>query len=126
MNINTAFPSKYLKAADLGDATPVVTISHVDMELMPGDARETRPVCYFEGKQKGVVLNRTNSNAIAQVAGSPETDNWAGVQVQLYVAIVSFKGEEVEAIRIRAPRVAAKPKPKPAAVEPDDLEDAPF
>jgi hypothetical protein len=126
MNINTAFPSKYLKAADLGEATPVVTISHVDMELMPGDAKEMRPVAFFEGKQKGVVLNRTNSNAIAQIAGSPETDDWAGVQVQLYVAIVSFKGEEVEAIRVRAPRVAAKPKPKPAPVAEPDEDSTPF
>jgi hypothetical protein len=122
MNINTAFPSKYLKAADLGDARPVVTISHVDMEQMPGDAKEMRPVVFFEGKQKGVVLNRTNSKAIEAIAGSAETDDWAGVQVQLYVAIVSFKGEEVEAIRIKAPQAASKPKPvaPPVAIAAED------
>lgn len=124
MNINTAFPSKYLKAADLGDAQPVVTISHVEMELMPGDAKEMRPVVFFENKQKGVVLNRTNSNAIAQIAGTPETDNWGGTAVQLYAAMVSFKGEEVEAIRIRAPRIKAAPRP--VAPPSDDAEEMPF
>lgn len=124
MNINSAFPSKYLRAADLGDATPTVTISHVEMATMPGDAHEQRPVVFFEGKEKGVVLNRTNSNAIAVIAGSLETDDWTGIRVQLYVAVVSFKGEEVEAIRIRAPK-APKPKPQPVA-PPDDDADAPF
>jgi hypothetical protein len=44
------------------------------------------------------------------------------VQVQLYVAIVSFKGEEVEAIRIKAPQAASKPKPvaPPVAIAAED------
>jgi hypothetical protein len=118
MNINAAFPSKYLKAADLGDAQPIVTISHIELEKMPGDKNETRPVVYFEGKSKGVVLNLTNSKAIASIAGTPETDDWAGIQVQLYVAEVSFKSEMVEAIRIRAPKRAARTAPAVAKPKP--------
>ena len=126
MNINAAFPSRYLKAADLGDATPIVTIDRVAVEEV-GQEREHRPVVYFVGKQKGVVLNKSNAAAIAQLAG-PETEEWPGTQVQLYVAMVSFRGEEVEAIRIRAPRpVAAAPKPKPQPVnEPLSADEIPF
>lgn len=126
MNVNTAFPSKYLKAADLGDTQPVVTISHVEIEEV-GQDKEKRPVCYFQGKVKGVVLNRSNANSITAISGTPETDEWPGVQVQLYVAVVSFRGEEVEAIRMRAPKVAPKPRPAPVPPPPEmTADDIPF
>lgn len=123
MNIHTAFPSKYLKAADLGQAQPVVTISHIDLETMPGDKKEIRPIAYFEGKSKGLVLNRTNANAIAAIAGTEETDNWPGTRVQLYVAEVQFKSEMVEAIRVRAPKGRAMAKPVPPPVTDEDTAD---
>lgn len=120
MNIDTAFPSKYLRAADLGDVQPIVTIARVTVEAV-GREQEQKPIVYFVGKSKGVVLNKTNSRAIAQIAGSSETDDWEGTQIQLYVATVEFSGESMEAIRVRAPKQAkAKPAPKPEPVEPVD------
>ena len=124
MNISTAFPSKYLRAADLPEgAAPILTIDHVAIEEV-GQDREARPVIYFTGKQKGMVCNKTNARAIAAIAGDDETDHWSGVQVQLYVAIVSYQGEDVEALRVRAPKRPAPPKPKPAPVADDG--DVPF
>lgn len=122
MNINDAFPSNYLKASDLGEAQPVVTIERVEMEPV-GRTKEMKPVVYFAGKQKGMVLNKTNSKKIAEIASSPDTDDWAGVAVKLYATEVDFQGETVEAIRIKS-ATAAKPKPKPAAVPEYDINDS--
>lgn len=99
MNINEAFPSNYLKASDLKGTTPTVTMSHVTSEQM-GDDRKL--VLYFQGKDKGMVLNKTNANNIATIYG-PETEQWQGKKVVLAVAWVDFQGRSVEAIRVRPP-----------------------
>lgn len=128
MNINDAFPSNYLKASDLGDAQPVVTIDRVEIEPVGRD-KDMKPVVYFAGKQKGIVLNKTNSKKIAEIAGSNDTDDWHGVQVKLYATEVEFQGETVEAIRIKAPtkppaaRAVARPAPRAPQPPPPDTDD---
>ena len=120
MNINDAFPSNYLKASDLGEAQPVVTIERLEIEPV-GRGKEMKPVIYFAGKQKGMVLNKTNSKKIAEIAGSTDTDDWHGIQIKLYSTEVDFQGETVEAIRVKSPQATkAKSKPKPAPVEVED------
>jgi hypothetical protein len=101
MKISNAFPSKYLKASDLQDRSVPVTMSHVALEDV-GDS-ERKPVLYFQGKNKGLVLNKTNSRAIAGVYGD-DTDHWDGKSLVLFPAMVDFRGDQVEAIRVRAPR----------------------
>ncbi len=112
MNANDAFPSAYLKASDLGTNQPVVTIDHVGYEPVGRD-KEMKMVVYFQGKEKGVVLNKTNSKKITEIAGTPETDDWAGTKIRLFATTTEFGGETVECIRVKAPGVAQKPKPKP-------------
>lgn len=118
MNINDAFPSNYLKASDLGEAQPVVAIDRVEVEPI-GRGKEMKPVVYFAGKQKGMVLNKTNSKKIAEIAGSHDTDDWHGVQVKLYATEVDFQGETVEAIRVKAPKAAPAARPKARQPEPE-------
>jgi hypothetical protein len=125
MNINDAFPSNYLKASDLGDTQPVVTIDRVEFEPV-GRGKEMKPVVYFAGKQKGMVLNKTNSKKIAELANSFDTDDWHGVEVKLFTTEVDFQGDTVEAIRIKSAigkSAAAKPA-KPVTVPDED--DIPF
>jgi len=126
MNIHEAFPSHYLKASDLGDKEPIVSIDRVELEAVGRD-KEMKPVVYFAGKEKGIVLNKTNSKKIAQIAGSPDTDDWRGVKVILYATETEFGGETVECIRIKAPKgsgVRVVREPEPVAVITD--EDIPF
>jgi hypothetical protein len=111
VNINQAFPSKYLKASDLEGNTVIVKIADVKVEAVGRD-QDTKPVVYFEGKKKGLVLNKTNSNKIAQIAQSHETDEWVGVTIAIYPTEVEFSGESVEAIRVKAPKSAAAVGPK--------------
>ena len=113
MNINTAFPSKYLKAADLNGSAVSVTIREVRMEEV-GRTKEQKPVVYFMGKDKGVVLNRVNSNKIAELAGSFDTEDWGGTVIAIYPTETEFAGETVECIRVKAPKATQHQKPKPA------------
>lgn len=101
MNIEQAFPSNYIKAADLQGKTVNVTIARVLMEEI-GQAKDRKPVIYFDGKEKGLVLNRTNSNTIAQVYGQ-ETDDWIGGELTLFTVMTDMQGRSVEAVRVRIP-----------------------
>lgn len=113
-NINEAFPSKYLKASDLKGTEPVLTIAKVAFEPV-GQSKEMKAVVYFEGKAKGLVLNKTNATRIVQLSGSGLTEEWPGTRVKLYGSVTTFEGDEVECIRIRpsAGPAAALPKPPP-------------
>ena len=117
MNIDSAFPSNYLKASDLGTNAPVVTIDRVEIEPI-GRNKEMKPVLYFAGKEKGVVLNKTNSNMIASLLGSRDTDDWHGCSIRLYATTTEFGGETVECIRIKAAVQRQAPAPRPPAPEP--------
>jgi arabinogalactan endo-1,4-beta-galactosidase len=99
MRISDAFPSEFLKAADLQGRTITLTISHVEMTEI---GRDERPVLFFKGKEKGLVLNKTNATNIATVYGD-DTDDWAGGEVTLYEAMVDYQGKTVPAIRVRVP-----------------------
>lgn len=137
-NINDAFPSKFLKASDLHGSEPIVTIDRVDFEPVGRD-REMKAVVYFKGKQKGIVLNKTNANKIAAIAQSALTEDWEGVAIKLYATETEFGGETVECIRVKpaakaTPRQAA-PAPRPVPVEREpaaeavnggDVDDIPF
>lgn len=106
MNINSAFPSNYLKASDIPAGRQIaVTIDSVVIEKVGSDER---PVAYFLGSEKGLILNKTNSKVIVEIAKTDETDNWGGVRISLYSAKVDFKGSLVDAIRVGAP-----PAPSP-------------
>lgn len=110
MKISTAFPSTYLKAADLDGRNIGVTMDYVRMEDIGGDHK---PVLYFEGKEKGMVLNKTNANNIMAVYGD-DTDDWHGGELTLFSAIVDFQGRSVEAIRVKAkPRSTRKQQEPP-------------
>jgi hypothetical protein len=115
-NINEAFPSTYLKAADLKGRMVVVTIDRVEFEPV-GQQREMKPVIYFVGKEKGVVLNKTNARKITEIAGSALTEEWSGVAVTLYPTETEFQGETVECLRIKA--VAKQPAKMQRMTKPD-------
>lgn len=100
MNISDAYPSKYLKASDLQGRNVTVKIGRVEQEAING---EKKLILYFQGKNKGMVLNKTNANNVAAIYGG-ETEDWYGKAIVLVEAMVDYQGQSVPAIRIRAPR----------------------
>lgn len=123
----TAFPSKYIKAEDVG-ARPVATIATVDVEdIGAGQNKESKLVVHFEeASLKPLVLNKINSDTIAEIAGSEDYDLWPGTKIQLFGSKTEFQGKRVACIRVQEPPVAASPlkatrKPAPArVVDPND------
>jgi hypothetical protein len=128
MNVNQVFPSQYLKASDLGDAEPVVVIARVVLEAIGRD-KDHKLVIYFEGKSKGLVANKTIAKKLAELVGSPETEDWPGHPIRLYTTTADFGGESFEVIRVKAAGLsrpaAPPPPPKPLGVI-DDASDIPF
>jgi hypothetical protein len=102
MKISQIFPSRWLKAVDLGPDGETVTIRKVTMELV-GEERENKPVITFDEIDKELVLNVTNANAIADVTGQDDSDNWPGQVIKLVRVKVQWGAKTVDAIRIEAP-----------------------
>ena len=100
MRVAQAFPSNFLKVDDLQNRRVQVTIANVAIEEV-GDSN--KPVVYFKGKDKGLVLNKTNAAMIEEIAKTDEMDNWTGAQIVLYPARVDFQGKRVPAIRVDYP-----------------------
>jgi hypothetical protein len=113
MKVSEEFPSKYISAADLKGNTVFVTISSVDKEKIGDD---DKLIVYFQGKQKGLALNKTNAFTIAQAYGD-ETNDWRGGELELFPIMTDYKGKTVEAVRLRIParRPAQGQKPSAAA-----------
>jgi hypothetical protein len=101
MNINQVFPRKYAIGQDIDGKQPTLAIRAVTLEQM-GESHEKKPVIWFTGAKKGVVLNKTMARAIAELYG-PETDSWTGKYVTLYADLVKAFGEDHLAIRVKAP-----------------------
>jgi hypothetical protein len=114
MRISSAFPSKYIKAADLQDRDWSVTLKAVEMETMEQTGEE-KPVLYFVESDRGLVLNVTNATTIATKLGD-DTDVWEGKSVVLYSATTSFSGRTVPCIRVRVPDMPVGVAPQSPSV----------
>jgi hypothetical protein len=107
----TAFPSKFLKADDLGTTRPIGTIHSVDFEdVGTGHTKDRKLVVRFEEPTlKPLVLNLVNSDTIAGLAGTNNYERWPGCRMLLFATKTEFQGKRVPCIRICAP-----PNAKPA------------
>lgn len=117
----SAFGS-YIKAEDLQGRNARVSIERVDLEEIKAQdgSKERKLVAHFVGRDKGLVLNRTNADALSHIFGTEDYDEWVGVVV-LYPDTTSFGGKQVPCVRIKANAPAAQAAPQPAPV--DDITD---
>lgn len=113
-----ALPSKWLSAADLlnddGESYREVaaTIDRLTMEQMGNGER--KPALWFKGKQKALIVNATNWDMLEQLCKSPNSDDWTGMVIRLYVdENVMNRGQRTTGIRIKsAPKTTAKNGPQ--------------
>jgi hypothetical protein len=124
---DAVFPSKYLKAADLGGRSLVLEIQSAPQETLTGaDGRQDqKTVLYFTRTNKKLPLNRINWDAVVDVTGEVDSDNWPGHKVELYPSTTELKGQTVPCVRIRTPnvRVRTPAMAKPEAAPPSDMDD---
>lgn len=96
------FPSKYLEANDLKGKDFILTISRIDADMFTDNTGHDvrKPILYFQEAKKGLVLNKTNARAIADMYGET-IEEWVGKKVTLGTAWVDAFGKQTEAIRVR-------------------------
>jgi len=92
---------KTLSAKDL--IKPVrVTISRWEMMEFDNDGKKVeKVVIFFEGKDKGVVLNQTRGLQIAMNLGTEEMDEWSGKQIILEKGRTAFGPDMVDCVSVR-------------------------
>jgi hypothetical protein len=129
MKISAMVSSKYLKKEDC-DPPRLLTFRAFKKENVAKDNEpaDTKYVAYFDGEERGLVLNKTNLKRAAAALKSDDTDDWLGKQIVLYFdENVEFGGELVGGIRLRGPKVqAASGTPTPAKATDAFDDDIPF
>lgn len=121
MKAGDVFPGQYLKAADLGGKRVPVVVDRVEGEEIGG---EHKAVMYFRGKDKGLVLNKTNWSMLEEITGKEDSDDWDGTRIVLYPAKTDYQGKRVDCIRIDPPPAGSQPAPPPPP--PADDDEVPF
>ena len=133
MKMEDFFPSRFLKADDF-PAPRLLTISKATAETIKNDDGETsKAVLWFEESEKGMVLNKTNSNLIPVITGARTAGEAKGKQVVVYDdPTVSYGGRAVGGLRLKkvpgAPRAPSRAPARPMGREPgsDDDKGVPF
>jgi hypothetical protein len=75
--------SKYLKAADIKGRKVRLVIREVSLVEFEDDGKKkSKPVIFFEGKEKGMVLNGTNVEKLGHELGYDSQD-WIGKEVEV-------------------------------------------
>jgi hypothetical protein len=121
------FDSAYVGNWDLLGRDLVVTIARI----VPGELakagtskKDKAPIVFFEGKEKGMVLNKTNMKIIGGIVGSFKVKDWLGHAITLYPTTCQFGPNTVDCIRVRPQ--APKVRNKATAPPPPPPEDPPF
>lgn len=105
MKSTEAFPSNYLKTADVsGNGETYVMSTVIKEKFTDPETKETeeKPVLSFEDTEKSLILNKTNWKRIAKIYGD-NSEAWRGQKIKLRLESVESFGETVDAIRVTNP-----------------------
>ena len=104
--VSEEYGGSFLKAADLqGKTVPCQIAKVARAEFQSGDIKW---VVSFLGKDKRLVLNKTNAELIAQQHGD-DMDGWTGKTIKIYPTKTNMSGNMVDCIRVKdeAPEAAS-------------------
>jgi hypothetical protein len=105
-NINDVYKStgSSLVAADLKGNTVELEISAEETKTFErdGGGKDHKIILSFVGKEKTLVVNKTNAATIAEMHGS-DSEGWVGKKIKVYPTKVDFSGKMVDAIRVLLP-----------------------
>lgn len=101
MDMRTVFPSRFLRVEDLNPGGTKFTIGNVAMEQV---LAEWKPVMWFKGFEKGLVLNQTNGKILSALPGwGPESNHWVGKEIILFTFMAMQNGQPQARIGVREP-----------------------
>lgn len=98
--VDEIYPSKnsdHIKADDLKGHEVKAKIASYEIADFSGDKKV---VLTFSGKDKTLVMNKTNSKTIAGAFGD-DIDGWIDKEINLYPSTTQFDGKDVPCIRVR-------------------------
>lgn len=78
---------------------PVVNVQESIKKREP--VYEDKPVMYFKGTEKKLVVNTTNFKTIVKVLKSPYIEDWVGKEITLIPVNKKFFGELQDVVRIK-------------------------
>lgn len=94
---------RFLSADELTkDVTVTIESITSDLAYDP-KTREKEPIVVmnFVGKEKGIVLNKTNAATVSENLETPDVEKWVGQKITLTTQLVSAFGSRVMAIRVK-------------------------
>lgn len=101
--------SNWLKCDDLNNKEHKVAISGIDVkEVEQDDKKVNKLELSFTGREKGLLLNKTNAKVVAKAYGDDYT-TWKGKEIIMYPTVTDFGGKTVDCIRLRVPLEMAEP-----------------
>lgn len=116
------YDNTYVRAWDLPVGRDVtMVIERVEQAEIKGtDKTERRPIVFFKGARKGLVLNKGMGKTIKGIYGA-RVSGWVGQPISLYATTCAAFGETHDVIRIRptAPSKKRSAPNKPAAALPE-------
>jgi len=123
-HINQLSSSPWLKPIHLDGEQWHCIIDRVEFEeFKDGDSTERKAVLCLKGWTKKLTLNKTNLEQIAAVTGKPNTDDWAGHALTMFVMPKVYGDKDGVRFLNKAPDVAvAAEAPIPEACRPFDIE----
>jgi hypothetical protein len=119
-DFDDVYGSKYFGIADLKGEQSRLKIGKVaaaDLREKDGSTK-VKYVVYFEGQDKGLVLNKTNAIKLADAYGK-KSSAWVGQVVELYGEMTGLGKEGVRLRPLRKPAA-------PAATDPELSDAIPF
>lgn len=103
-DVRQMFDSAYIGAWDLQGKDATVTIARVvagELAKAGTSKKDKAPIMYFEGKDKGMVLNKTNMRIIASLYGGFKVKQWIGKPITLFATTCQFGPNTVDCIRVK-------------------------
>jgi len=106
MHFRKYFDERFIGSWDFeGKDEAVVTIKEVQIEelkAMDGSTAK-KPVLTFTKGKKGMVLNKTNAKAIAEMYGT-DAEFWKGKEIILFATTCQAFGKTVDCVRVKNQR----------------------
>lgn len=98
--VSKEFPNRFVSGDEIGKAIVPVKIVNTKQEIVNAGTKDEEKVLvvYFEGKDRGVRLNKTRANEIKDITGSDDSDGWIGKQMFMKAVPQKAFGEWVNPI----------------------------
>jgi hypothetical protein len=117
VDVRSMYDSEYVAAWDLQGKDQVVTIAKVvpgELSKAGTSKKDRAAIVFFEGRAKGMVVNKTNRKLIGGIVGSFRAKSWVGARITIFPTTCQFGPNTVDCIRVRP----TAPNGKAAAREP--------